>query len=634
MVWDQGVKELIGVNRDASDRTMASHLLVSLAGGGAAAIAAGLSMAMLRWTLVVRTIPERVLEWSLLFIPPDQFEAALLRFGFEAKRYALYAAVGGMLLLLAALGALALWQRWSARAILALGIGLWLFTMLVIMPLTDAGVFAIDLSDGTRAAIGGYLAVALTYAATLSVVGALPKHDASTASLNRTAVGGPPSRRSAVLLTGGALASFVGTFLLVRLGPRVSAPTRVVVLDPQEPVPSGGIDPPKPHPNLVTTPDIAAAPGAEASPAAVSGATGASTAAAPPEQSAESGRQPQAASSGSAQPSFPEPPPSRQLTRDQDGSVLPSGRRPGDVAELITGNNEFYIVTKNAGGDPTLRAADWQLRIDGDVQRPIELDYASLRNLPSVEVTKTLECISNFVDQCELAPYGCDLISTARWKGVPLGNVLELAGGLRPGVVSLSTVSADEFTTSLPIEVALDPGTLLVYEMNGQVLPREHGYPARILVPGRYGMKSAKWVVTLRPLRREFIDWYGQRQWSKEGIVKTMTRIDTPARGAELPPQEHRIAGIAYAGDRGIAKVEFSADDGLTWQIAELLEPAPGQDAWVRWQGRFTLRPGSQMTLVARATDGTGELQSEEFKLPQPDGSSGWHHVVVRAGLG
>jgi DMSO/TMAO reductase YedYZ molybdopterin-dependent catalytic subunit len=312
--------------------------------------------------------------------------------------------------------------------------------------------------------------------------------------------------------------------------------------------------------------------------------------------------------------------------------VLPSGRQTDDVSALITGNNDFYIVTKNAAGDPMLRVADWRLRIDGDVQHPIELDYPSLRNLPSVEVTKTLECISNFVDQCELAPFGCDLISTARWKGVPLGNILELTGGLRPDAVSLSTISADEFTTSLPIEVALDPGTLLVYEMNGQVLPREHGYPARILVPGRYGMKNAKWVVTLRPLRREFTDWYGQRQWSKEGIVKTMTRIDTPDRGAELPPGEHRIAGIAYAGDRGIAKVELSADDGRTWQGAELLEPAPGQDAWVRWQGRFTLQPGAEMTLVSRATDGTGELQGEEFKLPQPDGSSGWHHVTVRAG--
>ena len=122
----------------------------------------------------------------------------------------------------------------------------------------------------------------------------------------------------------------------------------------------------------------------------------------------------------------------------------------------------------------------------------------------------------------------------------------------------------------------MDPETLLVYEMNGQVLPREHGYPARLLVPGRYGMKNAKWVVALRLVSRDFVDWYGQRNWTREGIVKTMTRIDTPAPEATLLPGEHRLAGIAYAGDRGIPRVEYSTDDGMTWQDARFIEPAAG----------------------------------------------------------
>ncbi|HEX2186068.1 MAG TPA: molybdopterin-dependent oxidoreductase, partial [Chloroflexota bacterium] len=321
----------------------------------------------------------------------------------------------------------------------------------------------------------------------------------------------------------------------------------------------------------------------------------------------------------------------RQLKRDNDGAVLPSGRPRGELAQPITSNDDFYIVTKNAAGDPVLHAEEWRLRVDGQVQRPIELDYASLRKLPAVEITKTLECISNFVCKCEMAPFGCDLISTARWKGVRLSDVLGLAGGLKPGVVSLAAIAADEFTTALPLEAALDPETLLVYEMNGQVLPREHGYPVRVLVPGHYGMKNAKWVVGLRPMGREFVDWYGQRQWSKQAVVKTMTRIDVPGPGAELPPGQHRIAGIAYAGDRGVAKVEFSADGGRTWRVAELLEPPAGRDTWVRWQGQFTLAPGAETTLVARATDGTGALQIEEFSLPQPDGGSGWHTADVRS---
>jgi DMSO/TMAO reductase YedYZ molybdopterin-dependent catalytic subunit len=269
--------------------------------------------------------------------------------------------------------------------------------------------------------------------------------------------------------------------------------------------------------------------------------------------------------------------------------------------------------------------------VDGEVGRTIQLDYMSLRNLPTVEVTKTQECISNFVAKCELAPFGCDLISTAHWKGVRLSDLLELAGGLRPGVVSLAVIAADEFSTALPIDAALAPDTLLVYEMNGQILPREHGYPARVLVPGRYGMKNAKWVVALRAMSREFIDWYGQRNWSRQGIVKTMTRIDYPAPGAVLPPGEHGIAGIAYAGDRGVAQVEFSADGGQTWQVAGLLEPAVGPDTWMRWQGRFRLPDRGELTLMSRATDGTGALQIEAFTLPQPDGGTGWHSIEVRA---
>jgi DMSO/TMAO reductase YedYZ molybdopterin-dependent catalytic subunit len=196
-------------------------------------------------------------------------------------------------------------------------------------------------------------------------------------------------------------------------------------------------------------------------------------------------------------------------------------------------------------------------------------------------------------------------------------------------VAFVATISADEYTTALPIDVAMSPDALLVYEMNGQVLPREHGYPARILVPGRYGLKNAKWVVALRPMQREFVDWYGQRSWSREALVKTMTRIDIPAREARLQAGSQRIAGVAYASDRGIQKVEVSADGGESWSVAELIEPADGRDVWVRWQSRFTVEAGSDLTLIARATDGRGALQIEPFSLAQPDGAAGWNTITV-----
>ena len=574
-------------------------------GGLLAAVAAELVLLILRTTLQVRSVPERVLEWLLLFVPLDVFEAGIRRFGFDAKRYGLYAAILATLFVLAALGAVVLRRRWSGRALLGLALGLWLFVMLVVMPLTSAGPFAVDLITGTAAAVGGYLVAALTYAGVLALAReGLDRRDSASRPPQAPPAARPPAgRRAAWLLLGGAAAAAGATVLVLRTGLRQRLP-EALVLDPQAPVPSGGLDGPLAHP---TQPSSVLPPLPTPTP--------------PPP-----GDRP-------AVGSDLEPPPPRRLTRDQDGAALPSGRTPGQLAEPLTSNADFYIVTKNAGGDPVLTAKEWRLRIDGEVGRPVEVDYANLRRLPAVEVTKTLECISNFTAKCELAPFGCDLIGTARWKGVRVRDVLALAGGPRPGAVTLATFGADEFTTALPIEVATASETLLAYEMNGEVLPREHGYPVRMLVPGRYGMKNAKWVVALRVTNREFVDWYGQRGWSRTGIVKTMTRIDVPAVGATLAPGEHRIAGIAYAGDRGVAYVEFSADGGATWEVAELLEPAPGRDAWVRWQGTFVVPPGQEtLTLVGRATDGTGQVQPEPFSLPQPDGGAGWCAVDVRVG--
>src|SRR6185503_1730228 len=137
-------------------------------------------------------------------------------------------------------------------------------------------------------------------------------------------------------------------------------------------------------------------------------------------------------------------------------------------------------------------------------------------------------------------------------------DVLDLAGGLKPGVVALAFVSIDEFSAGLPPTVADDPETLIVYEMNGEPLPREHGYPARLLVPGRYGMLNPKWLTAIRALREDYLGWYEQRNWNRDGIVKTMARIDIPVDGALLRPGAQRVAGIAYAGDRGIQMVEVS----------------------------------------------------------------------------
>jgi DMSO/TMAO reductase YedYZ molybdopterin-dependent catalytic subunit len=401
-------------------------------------------------------------------------------------------------------------------------------------------------------------------------------------------------------MLGGTGLAYAATYTSGLLFPSATRAPSIMLVDPQEPVPSGGLEPLNPHPEAVASPPPAAEPAAATS-------TPVSSAAA----------------------ALPEPGPERDMQRDKDGAVMRSARREGELASAITGNADFYVVTKNAGGDPVVHPDDWRLLVDGEVQRSFQLDYATLRRLPSVQVTKTLECISNFVGKPELAPFGAELISTTRWKGVPIRDLLALTGGPKSSASWLAVLSADEYTSALPMEAAMDPGTLLVYEMNGEVLPREHGYPARVLVPGRYGMKNPKWVIGLRPMSREFLDWYGQRNWSKEGIVRTMSRIDSPGPGASLQPGENVISGIAYAGTRGIARVEYSSDGGDSWRDAELLEPAPGPDAWVRWHGSFTFEAGTRAQLLARATDGTGAVQDQAFTLPEPNGGTGWPHLEL-----
>ena len=254
-----------------------------------------------------------------------------------------------------------------------------------------------------------------------------------------------------------------------------------------------------------------------------------------------------AAAAKAADDAIPQPPPPRQIKREHDGASTATPRKNGELAKLITPNDEFYITTKNPVSDPVVDGATWRLVLDGEVNRPVQLDYRTLRRLPAIEFASTLECISNFVDKPELAPFGNNLISNATWKGVRLKDVLALAGGLKPGAklhhpdhgrrVQRRRSRPRRPTTRTCI---------LAYEMNGQVLPREHGYPTRLLMPGRYGLKSAKWVIAIRPQQRETLDWYGQRGWSKDGVAKTMSRIDVPGAGAMLPAGRQRIAGIAY----------------------------------------------------------------------------------------
>ena len=548
---------------------------------------------LLRDAWQIRTLPERVMEWLLLFVPLDLFERGLAQFGADAKEVGLTATLIGMAVILAAIGVLVLRAGWRAWWLIGLGVGLWLITMAVIMPITGAGLLATDLRVDPLLTNAGYLLVFLGYASVL-VAGQslLTRRDADRPIM--------PERRALLAGVVGTIAAGGIATIVGREGGLVSSSLPLAAA---------------PTPTFVPSAAAEAAPGTPTPTAA---------AAAPPAAT------PTVAPRPTPEP-LPNPPPPRRLARDKDGSLTAAGRPKGQLAPVISTNADFYIVTKNAVQDPIIDAATWRLVIDGEVNRPVQVDYRTLRALPAVEITKTLECISNLTAACDLASSGCDLISTARWKGARLSDVLDLAGGLNPGAVGLALLSTDEFSAGLPADVVQDPETLVAYEMNGEPLPREHGFPARLLVPGRYGMKNPKWLAGIRAMNQEYAGWYEQRNWNKDGIVKTMSRIDVPADGASLAPGEQRVAGIAYAGDRGISRVEFSTDDGASWQPTQIIEPMPGKDAMVRWEAVFIMPPSGSLSITTRATDGAGEVQTDEFQLPQPDGASGRDVISVAA---
>ena len=284
----------------------------------------------------------------------------------------------------------------------------------------------------------------------------------------------------------------------------------------------------------------------------------------------------------------------------------------------ITSNDEFYVVDEEII-DPDIDPATWRLAVDGLVSRPLQLTYDELLRFPVVERYQTLECISNEV--------GGDLISTARWEGVALGGILDRAG-VRSGAAEVVFRCAGGYSESLSIAQALDERTLLAVGMNGHVLPRAHGFPARVLSIGTYGMKNPKWVTGIEVVDRPYQGFWEQRGWNKLAMVKTGSRIDTPAGGTTVRGSVP-IAGVAFAADRGISRVEVSTDGGRSWQPA-LLETALSSSTWRRWLLRWEAAGSGQSRIVARAYDGRGVVQAAVVTPPHPDGATGYEAITVK----
>jgi DMSO/TMAO reductase YedYZ molybdopterin-dependent catalytic subunit len=288
-------------------------------------------------------------------------------------------------------------------------------------------------------------------------------------------------------------------------------------------------------------------------------------------------------------------------------------------ARFITSNRDFYRID-TALTLPRVSAQDWRLRIHGLVDRTVEFSFTDIRDRALIERPVTLTCVSNEV--------GGGLVSNANWIGVPLRDLL-MEAGVKPGADQLFSTSVDGFTAGTPVDALMDPnrGAMLAIGMNGEPLPQEHGFPARMVVPGLYGYVSAtKWVAEME--LTTFADKQGYwipRGWSARGPIKIASRIDNPQGDANLPSGRTTIAGTAWAQTVGIQRVEVRVDDD--WHDAELSTEV-SVNTWRMWRVSVDLRPGNHRIQV-RATDDKGNIQTDALADPAPDGATGWHTIEV-----
>ena len=299
---------------------------------------------------------------------------------------------------------------------------------------------------------------------------------------------------------------------------------------------------------------------------------------------------------------------------------------PG-MPKLITPASSFYLID-TALSSPRIDVNDWTLSVKGAVDNPVEFSYQDLLGMSTREADITLSCVSNTV--------GGGLVSNGRWTGVLLSDVLAEAGMSRDKITSASRQlvgrSVDGFTTGFKTDIALDGRNALVaFGLNGSELPVKHGYPVRLVIPGLYGYISAtKWLTEIELTNWNFDAYWIQRTWSKEGPVKTQSRIDTIKDGDNLSSGRNPIGGIAWAPHRGIERVEVSTDGGETWNTARLAKQL-AEDAWRQYVYDWEAPPGDY-TIQVRATDGNGETQTAAEAPPHPSGATGYHTIDVTVG--
>ncbi|MDN6373831.1 MAG: molybdopterin-dependent oxidoreductase [Brevibacterium aurantiacum] len=299
---------------------------------------------------------------------------------------------------------------------------------------------------------------------------------------------------------------------------------------------------------------------------------------------------------------------------------IPTSAHPDvkGLAPFVTDPKDFYRID-TALAPPVIDPEEWSLRIHGMVESEVTLTMDDLLDLPLDEHHLTLTCVSN--------PVGGDLVGNATWLGYPVRELLRRANPNKDADMVLSH-SIDGFSASTPVEALTDGrDSLLAVGMNGSPLPPEHGFPARLVVPGLYGFVSAtKWVTELEVTRfDEKTAYWTDRGWDAKAPILVASRVEVPKPLAKVPAGDVAVAGTAWAQRSGIKRVDVKLDDG-EWTSAELGDEV-NIDTWRQWKTGFSDVEAGLHTVTVRAIDQDGNVQTPERRKSIPNSATGHHHI-------
>ncbi len=309
---------------------------------------------------------------------------------------------------------------------------------------------------------------------------------------------------------------------------------------------------------------------------------------------------------------------------DSVGSVF--GRMfavPPRETLYFTSNDKFYVVNYSKSPFNVSRDLDqeqWRVSVTGEVKHRVKLGWRDILNRQSFDQIVTLECIDTLP--------GGDSLGNATWRGISLKKLLQDVGADEDTARDVVFRAADGYDDSIPFSRAMQDDVMLAYLMNGEKLPKEHGFPLRLIVPGLYGIKNVKWITEIEVYNGDYKGYWQRRGWTDEGTIKNFSRIDSPGHFQALRGPEHSFRGIAFGGPNSISKVEISLDGEQTWREAHI-EPPLSPYSWVVWSYPWRPARADKYQVAVRATDTAGKLQTSEIVRPQPAGASGLHMIVA-----